>query len=182
MGSQISPAFPDDIRAALDAFRKIIQALRSSARDTERRAGISTAQLFALQQLANAPGASVNELAARTFTHQSSVSVVVQRLVKQRLVAKVTASEDRRRVRLGLTDAGRGVLRRSPEPVQERLIAGMASLTDHQRHVFATALSAVADTIAGTRKAPPMLFEDNRRRERPARRRSARAKRDRTAR
>src|SRR5689334_1546776 len=104
MGSQISQAFPDDIRLALDAFRRIIQTLRSSARDIERRTGISTAQLFALQQLANAPGASVNELAARTFTHQSSVSVVVQRLVKQRLVAKVTSSDDRRRVRLGLTE------------------------------------------------------------------------------
>jgi MarR family transcriptional regulator, lower aerobic nicotinate degradation pathway regulator len=160
MGSQPSAPAGEDVRVALDAFRRIVQALRSSARDAERRVGISTAQLFALHQLASSPGASVNELAARTFTHQSSVSVVVQRLVKQRLVAKVTANEDRRRVRLALTDAGRGLLRRSPEPVQDRLIAGLGALTEAQRRVLTTALCAIADTLSGGEAAPPMLFED----------------------
>ena len=51
------------------------------ARDGERRAGLSSAQLFALQQIAEHPGASINDVAALTFTHQSSVSVVIQRLV-----------------------------------------------------------------------------------------------------
>jgi len=157
-------AFADDVRAALDAFRRIVQALRTSSRDAEHRVGLTTAQLFALQQLATMAGASINELAARTFTHQSSVSVVVQRLVSRKLVAKVTANDDRRRVKLTVTEAGRALLRRSPEPVQERLIASIAALTLSDRRALVTTLGQIADTlaVADADEAPPMLFEDGR--------------------
>ena len=159
MGSHTS-TFHGDVRGALDAFRRIVQALRSSSREAERRVGLSAAQLFALQQLAAMPGASVNELAARTFTHQSSVSAVVQRLVARKLVAKNAAPEDGRRVRLTVTEAGRALLRRSPEPVQDRLIAGVAALRPLDRRALVSSLGAVADTLAIHNGAPPMLFED----------------------
>ncbi len=162
----------DEVRRALDAFRRIVQALRLSTREAERRVGLSGAQLFALQQLATIPGASVNNLAARTFTHQSSVSVVVRRLVERRLVVKVVAPDDRRRVHLALTDGGRSLLRRSPEPVQERLIAGIAALPRAQRQAVADALTRVARSMtAVSRPGPvPMLFEegDRERRRTPA--------------
>ena len=183
MGSHASPASRLDVRLALDAFRAIVQALRTSSRDIERRVGLTSAQLFALQQLALSPGASINDLATRTFTHQSSVSVVVQRLAKRRLVAKVTAKEDRRRVRLTLTEAGRTILRRSPQAVQERLIAGIGALSGHQRSVLSAALTDIAHVMGAATGRPPMLFEDGatrapRRRlragKRPASRRTAR--------
>lgn len=177
MGSHGSTPFPEDVRAALDAFRRIVQALRMAARNTERHVGLSTAQLFALQQLAHNPGASVNDLAARTFTHQSSVSVVVQRLVNRRLVQKLTARDDRRRVQLALTDAGRALLRRSPEPVQDKLIAGLAALTAERRHIVAEALGEIAQTISTDRSAPPMLFEEGRTRRATPRRKTARKRR-----
>jgi DNA-binding MarR family transcriptional regulator len=183
MGGHATGASSGDVRAALDAFRRIVQALRMSAHDAEQRVGLSGAQLFALQQLASMPGASVNDLAARTFTHQSSVSVVVRRLVERRLVAKVAARDDRRRVRLALTHAGRTALRRSPEPMQHRLIAGIATLTDPQRRTLAAALTQVAQTMAEPRRSPPMFFEERatrgwRRRatREPARRRSGRTR------
>jgi DNA-binding MarR family transcriptional regulator len=161
MGPHTSTAFAADVRGTLDAFRRIVQAIRAASRDAERRVGLSAAQLFALQQLAGMSGASVNDLAARTFTHQSSVSVVVQRLVARKLVAKVTASDDRRRVRLTLTEQGRALLRRSPEPVQERLIAGIAALGSVERRALAATLVTIADTLAVRDGAPPMLFEEH---------------------
>jgi DNA-binding MarR family transcriptional regulator len=151
-----------DVRAALDAVRRIVQALRVAGREGERRAGMSSAQLFALQQIAEHPGASINDLAALTFTHQSSVSVVVQRLVAERLVAKVAASDDRRHQRLALTAAGRRVLRRAPVAVQERLIAAIAGLPAAGRRALARWLGDVAGSVAPSAAAhPPMLFEDS---------------------
>jgi DNA-binding MarR family transcriptional regulator len=161
MGPHTSTAFAADVRGTLDAFRRIVQAVRTASRDAERKVGLSAAQLFALQQLAGMSGASVNDLAARTFTHQSSVSVVVQRLVARKLVAKVTAPDDRRRVRLTLTEQGRALLRRSPEPVQERLIAGIAALGPMERRALAATLLTIADTLAVRDGAPPMLFEES---------------------
>jgi DNA-binding MarR family transcriptional regulator len=160
MGAHALPPSTSDLRQALDAFRAIVQALRTSSRDIERRVGLTGAQLFALQQLAAAPGASINDLAARTFTHQSSVSVVVQRLTERRLVAKVAAREDRRRVRLTLTEAGRAILRRSPQPVQDRLIAGIKALNTEQRALLSTALTDIARAMGARTEKPSMLFED----------------------
>ena len=184
MRSPASRPSADGMRHALDAFRQIVQALRVSSREAERRVGLSGAQLFALQQLAAAPGASVNDLAARTFTHQSSVSAVVTRLVQRRLVAKVVARDDRRRVRLALTDAGRALLRRSPQPVQQQLIAGLAALPAAERRAFAEALGRVAHGMTGAPPpAPvPMFFEDGDRERRRRGTPGPRARRRRTRR
>jgi DNA-binding MarR family transcriptional regulator len=70
-------------RDVLDSLRRIVQVLRESSRRAERQLGISGAQLFVLEKLAEAPSQSLNELAERTHTHQSSVSTVVARLVKR---------------------------------------------------------------------------------------------------
>jgi DNA-binding MarR family transcriptional regulator len=149
------------VREALDALRQIVQALRVG-RAGEHRAGLSSAQLFALQQIGEHPDASVNDIAALTFTHQSSVSVVIQRLVRQRLVAKVPSSDDRRRHKLALTVKGRRLLSRAPVAVQEDLIAAIASLGATDRRVLARSLGAIARRITySTGSArPPMFFEE----------------------
>ena len=165
-----------EVRTALDAIRRIVQALRTGSRETERRVGLSGAQLFALQQLAARPGMSINDLAAATFTHQSSVSVVVQRLVDRRLASKVPSRDDRRRAHLVITDAGAALLRRSPEPVQDRLIEAIASLEEPRRRALARALAEVASGIGAPDRAP-MFFEDNHDRRRPRRSRTATGRR-----
>jgi DNA-binding MarR family transcriptional regulator len=151
-----------DVRVALDAFRHIVQALRVG-RAGEDFAGLGSAQLFALQQIAEHPDASINDVAALTCTHQSSVSVVIQRLVRQGLVAKVVSSQDRRRQRLAVTAKGRHLLGRAPIAVQEHLIAAIVALPAADRRALARSLSAVARLVApaGGAAHPPMFFEDH---------------------
>jgi DNA-binding MarR family transcriptional regulator len=155
------PSPSAEVGAALDAFRHIVQVLRVG-RAGERRTGLSSAQLFALQQIAEHPDSSINDIAAFTFTHQSSVSVVIQRLVRQRLVAKVAARDDRRRLCLALTARGRRVLGRAPVAVQEHLIAAISALPAAERRALARSLDTVARLVAphGARPHPPMFFED----------------------
>jgi DNA-binding MarR family transcriptional regulator len=153
-----------DVRAALDAFRRIVQSLRVDQRAGSRPTSLSSAQLFALQQIAEHPQASINDLAALTFTHQSSVSVVIQRLVRRRLVAKVAARDDRRRQCLALTAGGRRVLQRAPVATQERLINAISVLPAAERRQLARSLRAVALAVApeGAAPHPPMFFEEDR--------------------
>jgi DNA-binding MarR family transcriptional regulator len=147
-----------DVRAALDAFRRIVRALRMDRAGRPR--GLSSAQLFALQQIAEHPRASINDLAALTFTHQSSVSVVIQRLVEQGLVVRKVSAEDRRRQSLELTGEGRRVLRRAPAAVQESLIAAISTLPAAERRALARSLEKVARVIAPEdAEHPPMFFE-----------------------
>lgn len=158
---------PDDLAAALDGIRRIVQALRISARAAERRLGISGAQLFVLHTLADAPADSLNDLAARTFTHQSSVSVVVERLVRRRLVSRTRSAADGRRVVLELTPAGRQLLRTSPEVAQIRLIGALRALPVRDCRQLSRILHRIVYDM-GMSEIPTMLFEDLHRGARPA--------------
>ena len=113
-------------RAVLDAFRHVVRLLREASRSSERDLGVSAAQLFVLHRLAGAPSLSVNELAARTLTHQSSVSVVVSKLARRKLVTRTRATGDARRVEVALTPAGRALVARAPAAAQDRIIAAPA--------------------------------------------------------
>jgi DNA-binding MarR family transcriptional regulator len=153
-------AAPHDVRVALDALRHIVQALRGggTVRGTVR---IGSAQLFALRQIAEHRGASVNDLAALTCTHQSSVSVVIQALVQRGLVARVPSPDDRRRRQLAVTPLGMRQLRQVPAAAQEALIAAIAGLPAAKRRRLAAVLSTIARAVApaGVLRHPPMFFE-----------------------
>lgn len=167
-----------DIAAALDALGALTGALRLGSRVLERRLGISGAQLFVLQKLADGPVASLNELAARTFTHQSSVSVVVRRLVARGLVARTVFADDARRVAIALTPAGRTLLRRAPEPLQARLLTSLKRLSASERKALAASLTRLVgeagivggtSTLLGDDAPRPRLARSDRRRPRASR-------------
>src|SRR5262249_47954066 len=164
----------------MDALRRIVRALRLSARASEARLGISSAQLFVLHQLAHGDASSIDELAARTLTHQSSVSVVVSRLAERGLVVRRASPHDARRTAIALTAAGRALLRRAPEVGQERLITGLGRLRPAQRRMLASHLTALVRALEVDHEQPGMFFDEEpararARRRQPAFRRRSRA-------
>jgi DNA-binding MarR family transcriptional regulator len=138
----------DDVGVILDALRSIVRELRLASREAEQRVGIHGAQLHALRQLADSPTMSLTELADRTHTDISSVSVVVSRLVEQGLVTRKAADDDRRRLALTLTARGRGVIRKAPETGSSRLLRAAAHLSDREVHALASTLSKVVDGLS----------------------------------
>ena len=150
----------DDTARAMNAVRSVVRALRLNTRSIEGKLGISLAQLFVLQQLVDKPAESLNELAERTATHQSSVSVVVRRLVDRGLVTRVASEADRRRVHIALTPAGAAMLRGAPPTVQSDLMHGMSRMTPDQRATLAELLEVWLLASSIDLASPPMMFED----------------------
>ena len=154
-----------DVRAALDAIRRIVQALRESGREAEAEVGVSGAQLFVLQVLAQEAPLCLAEVAERTHTHPTSVSVVVKRLVEAGFVARKRAKADARRHELALTKAGRALLAEAPRTAQEQLVAGLESLTDRERRGLVQGLARLIDEAglgSPTASPPEMFFEEGR--------------------
>ena len=150
----------DDVRAVMDGLRKIVRGLRLSARAAERSAGISGAQLFVLQALAEEPASSLNELADRTFTDQSSVSVVVRRLVEGELVERRPSSEDGRRIELRLTPAGRRLVKRCPEPTQAKLVGALRELGAPELASLRSSIDALVRGLGMGDEAARMFFDE----------------------
>lgn len=144
----------------LDSIRFIVRALRVSSKSVERSLKISGAQLYVLQKLKDQSGMSINELAERTLTHQSSVSVVVTKLVEQGLAQRKKSKSDERRMEISITSRGLALLNKAPEPYQERLVRAIESLPSSQRAQVAEGLKALVDKTEIQTGPAPLFFED----------------------
>lgn len=155
---------PSIEREVLDALRRLVRLLREGTRFAEKSVGISGAQLFVLDQLRAGEALSINELASRTFTHQSSVSVVVSRLVDEGLAKRAPAPSDARRVEVQITAKGRTLLKKAPPLEQARLLEGLRAMTPAHRRALRTGLASWVEAMGLSGDEPPMFFESEARR------------------
>jgi len=149
-----------DAALVMDAIRRLVRFLRLASRAAEAHTGVSGAQLFVVQSLAEGPVSSMADLAARTLTDPSSVSTVVARLVDRGLVARHPSREDRRRVEIALTAKGRAVVERAPELAQHRILAAIAKMPAARRRSLARTFEELVREIGAETIEPKMFFED----------------------
>lgn len=136
----------------------MVRDLRLASTSCEKQFGLSAAQLFVLQTLKDQPGMSLGEVAERTATDQSSVSVVVRKLEERNLVQKGVSGLDGRRLQLSLTSAGKRLADSAPPAIQGQLIQRIATLSAAERSQLATLLERFA--LPGS-EAQPMFFEES---------------------
>lgn len=156
----VGRAATPEAREVLNSLRHIVRSLRVSSRNAEQRVGLSGAQLFVLQCLSRQSPCSVNELAAATATDQSSVSVVVSRLVSRGYVKRVPSKLDRRSVELSLTPAGRTLLLAAPEAAQERLLGALSQLKRSEISLLSSLLGKLVELAEVSQGNPSLFFEE----------------------
>jgi DNA-binding MarR family transcriptional regulator len=154
----------DPVLETMNALRQIVRALRVSSREVERTLGLSSAQLFVLQQLKKSPAASIKTLARRTMTDPSSVSVVVQRLAERGLVSRRTSPDDARKTELRLSRSGGALLRAAPTTAQESLLSALLELPPAEQAALSKLLGKVVGAMGAGGHAAAMFFEDELRR------------------
>ena len=149
-----------EVTSVVDALRRIVRVLHRSHRRAEHRWQVSAAQLLVLQRLAEAPTLSVNELADRTYTHQSTVSVVVTRLVSRGLVRRGRAGDDARRAELALTTSGRALLQRAMSSALTQLFDALDSMPTARLRTIGNSLDVVVEALGIGSEPAGMFFED----------------------
>ncbi len=146
-------------REVMNAIRRIIHALQVGSHASQKSIGISGAQLFLLQILGPGEVMSINELASRSCTHQSSVSVVARRLVEAKLVKRAASTADGRRLDLSVTAAGRRLLKSRVVTPQERIIAALVRLEPPRLFELRLLLEEVIAGCGFDSGPIPMFFE-----------------------
>ncbi len=143
----------------LNALRSLVQALTSASRISESAFGLSGAQMYVLQQLRHAGTLTINEIATLTHTHQSTVSVVVSKLVTKGLVARVRSEQDARIQMVSLTPTGKATLRHAPLSIQDRLVDALSGFTGSDRKKLAALLKTMLENAGLEAHAPAMFLE-----------------------
>jgi DNA-binding MarR family transcriptional regulator len=115
--------------ALLRSFRLIYGSVRQHFRKVQDSCGVSGSQLWMLHEVQKTPGIGVSDLASRLSIHQSTGSLLVQKLVRAQLLTKSKSKTDQRRVGLQLSDKGRKCVRRAPGPHEGVLPEAIAGLS-----------------------------------------------------
>ena len=122
----------------LGKFREIFRAAKLATAGSERAAGVTAAELWALAELHSHPGARVSDLTILLSLRQSTVSNLVERLVQAKLVTRRRNDADRRVVRLYLSRAGEQLIAGAPESARGVLPDALERLpADELRHLDA---------------------------------------------
>jgi len=143
-------------RSVLDSLRRLVRAFRVLG----AAGGPSPAQRFVLEQLAARPGSSIGDLARLTHTDQSSVSVVVSRLVDGGWVERKRSGDDARRAELSLSARGKALAKKSAPTGQARLLEALDALSGPRRSGLARELDGLVAAMGIDDEPAGMFFED----------------------
>ena len=144
--------------AVLNSFRCLVKSLRLADRAGMKEHGLGASQVFVLHELRRDAPLSINELADRTLTDQSTVSVVVSKLIDKGLVMREHAEDDARRLQLTLTAKGHRVAKDLPPPIQQLIIEGVERLAPARAKALAESLHEICELLGADDSNPPMLF------------------------
>ncbi len=146
----------------MDDFRRIVQVLRSTHR-AATKANLTGAQLFVLNTLGQSKEPlSVSDVAEQTRTDPSTVSVVVDRLVRKRLVHRTRSGDDARRNELTLTVRGLRLQRAVPATVaQQGLARALDKLGRGEAETLSGLLQRICDDMGCAGTDAGMMFEEN---------------------
>jgi DNA-binding MarR family transcriptional regulator len=130
-----------------DVITRLRRVLRASIRSEYPWESLPMAQVEILQRLRDEPGLRVNDLAARHRLANNTVSMLAQQLVEGGLVQRSVDPQDRRAVRLALTDDGERMLTEWLHAHEQRLAAALARLDAGDAAAIASALPALARLV-----------------------------------
>lgn len=124
------PAASQTVLDVLRQFRLIYGSMRQHFRLVEERCGRPGSQMWVLQEVERTPEIGINELAGRMGVHQSTCSLLVDKLVAQGCLVKKKGRADQRRVGLCLAPAGRSALAALPGPAEGILPEALSELPE----------------------------------------------------
>lgn len=139
-------------RRVLVAMRRMIRAVDLYSRRLVSEHQITGPQLLCLNQLAESSGLTVGELAGRVHLSPSTVVRILDRLEDRRLVQRTRATDDRRRVIVTATEAGRQFSLLTPYSDRHPLRQALQQLPTDDRERLAGLLDALVEIMA----APPL--------------------------
>ncbi len=131
----------------LRALRRIIRAVDIHSRKLNNEFHITAPQLICLYSLAKHGDMTLSALAKEVDLGTSTVNGIVDRLETKKYLTRTRSSEDRRKVVLAITDAGRKITSQAPILLQDRLSASLRNLPELEQATITLALERIVELM-----------------------------------
>jgi DNA-binding MarR family transcriptional regulator len=142
----------------LIALRRVIRAIDQHSRQLVQSHGLTGPQALLLSELVRRDGMTGSELARRISLSHATVTDVTKRLEARGLLQRQRQLDDKRRVLLLPTEAGRALVKVSVPLLQERFQQRLAGLQHWEQTQLLSALQRIAEMMdAEEIDASPLL-------------------------
>jgi DNA-binding MarR family transcriptional regulator len=139
-------------------LRRIIRATQLNSKALARERGMTPSQLVALQFIHNKGEVTASQIAEAMHLTQPTVTTLLDRLEERQLIARSRRDDDRRRVRVALTERGRQQLSSTPQSLHEQFSARFRELPAWEQSSILAALQRVGAMLQVTAvDAAPIL-------------------------
>jgi DNA-binding MarR family transcriptional regulator len=138
---------PDISEQILIALRRVTRAVDRYSRLLAQQHGLTGPQALIMKQVLRDEGLGMGELARRISLSQATVTDVVKRLEARGLLQRQRDSDDRRRVGLRLTPAGRQLLNTPLPLLQEHFVAQLNELQAWEQSQLLSSLQRIAQMM-----------------------------------
>lgn len=142
----------------LISLRKVIRAIDLHSKQLNKKSGLTGPQLLILQEIEKNDGITGGQVAQSVTLSPPTVTNILDRLEKRGLLIRERSQQDKRRVSLHLTEEGKGILGKAPEPLQAHFIEKFIAMEEWEQSLLLSSMQRIAKMMdAEEIDAAPLL-------------------------
>lgn len=111
-----------------------------------------------MNEVAHTDGITASRIAQNVNLSPATVTNILDRIENRELVTRVRSQLDKRRVSLYLTERGKEILNKAPQPLQEHFIEKFSALEEWEQSLLLSSMQRIAAMMdADQLDASPLL-------------------------
>jgi DNA-binding MarR family transcriptional regulator len=126
------------------ALRRITRAIDLHSKKLQRETGLTTSQLLVLEAVVKLDTSTPSNIAKEVQLSQATVTNLVDRMERNKLVLRQKSIADKRVVEVQLTEKGRGMVELAPEPLQAGFLREYRKLERWEQHQLIGSIQRIA--------------------------------------
>lgn len=136
--------FLNHIDEVLVALRRVIRATDLHSKHLSKTTGLTSPQILLLHTIREKGEVTIGEIAQDMSLSQATVTTIIDRLEKRKLVFRERSTADKRKVHAYLTNEGHEILKTAPVPLQDQFAKHFADLHEWEKNMIISSLQRVA--------------------------------------
>ncbi|MGR5061539.1 MarR family winged helix-turn-helix transcriptional regulator [Photobacterium sp. DNB22_13_2] len=137
----------DKHEEVLIALRQIIRAIDLHSRKLNKLAGLTGPQLVLMRAIRDSGEVTIRQLSNNTNMSQATATTILDRLEKRNLVVRERSKLDKRKVHAYLTEEGKELLAKAPQPLQEDFVARFHRLEEWEQSLLLSSVQRISSMM-----------------------------------
>jgi DNA-binding MarR family transcriptional regulator len=131
-------------QALLIALRKVIRAIDLHSKQLSKTSGLTSPQLLIMLEIDKISGINSGQVAKNVNLSAATVTNILDRLATKDLISRVRNTDDKRKVGLYLTQAGKALILNAPQALQQHFIENFSSLSPWEQSQLLCSMERIA--------------------------------------